>query len=59
MAIAGLGWLTFLSPTLAGQWSSYILAPRLIGDSLCLWLLVMGVNVANWNEKARVAVGVG
>jgi len=23
--------------------------------SFCLWLMVKGVNVAKWNEKARLA----
>jgi len=30
----------------------------LIGElSLCLWLMVKGVNVPKWNEKARLAFG--
>jgi len=30
----------------------------LIGElSLCLWLMVKGVNVPKWNEKARLALG--
>ena len=54
MAIAGLGWLTFLSPPLAHYLSPYILAPGLGEGSLTLWLLVMGVNAARWEEKASV-----
>ena len=35
-----------------------VLAVSVVGEiSLCLWLLVMGVNLAKWNEKARLAVG--
>ena len=35
-----------------------ILVLALIGElSLCLWLMVKGVNVAKWNEKARLASG--
>ena len=56
MAIAGLGWLTFLSPPLATYLSPYILAPGILGEgSLTLWLLVIGVNVQRWNEQAGAA----
>src|SRR5215471_9146935 len=55
MAIAGVGWLTFLSPTLANHLSPYILAPGIIGEgALTLWLLAMGLNAERWNEQARV-----
>jgi hypothetical protein len=58
MAMAGLCYLTnsfasFLSPALADHLFPYILIPSFIGElSLCLWLLVMGVNVPKWKEKA-------
>jgi len=53
IAVAGVGWLTFLSPPLA----HYLLTVlEVVGfgaeASLMLWLLVMGVNVQRWNEKA-------
>jgi hypothetical protein len=57
-AIAGLCYLTnsfasFLSPAFAVHLFPYILAPSFIGElSVCLWLLVMGVNVPKWKEKA-------
>jgi uncharacterized protein DUF4386 len=54
MAIAGLGWLTFLSPSLAHDLSPYILAAGIGEVSLTLWLLVAGVNVAKWTERASV-----
>jgi hypothetical protein len=55
MAFAGLGWLTFLSPTLANYLSPYIQVLGVLAEgSLMLWLLVMGVNVAKWEEKASV-----
>jgi hypothetical protein len=42
MVIAGLGWLTVISPSLAKQLSPYIVAPGLLGEgALTLWLLVM------------------
>ena len=34
-----------------------VLAVSVVGEvPLCLWLLVMGVNLAKWSEKARLAV---
>lgn len=57
MALAGLGWLTFLSPPLANYLSPYILVAGLLGEgSLTLWLLVIGVNVHRWKEQASAAV---
>ncbi len=45
MAVAGLGWLTFLSPPLATHLSPYILAPGVLGEgTLIVWLLVIGVK---------------
>jgi Domain of unknown function (DUF4386) len=53
MAIAGLGWLTFLAPPLANYLSRCILVLGFLAElSLCLWLLVMGVNVQRWKEQA-------
>jgi hypothetical protein len=53
MAFASLGWLTFLLPALAKSLYPYNLAPGLIGEgSLTLWLLVVGVNVARWQERS-------
>jgi uncharacterized protein DUF4386 len=58
MAFAGLGWLTFLSPTLGNDLSPYIFAPGFIGEgALTLWLVAMGVNAANWNEQAGLIAG--
>ena len=56
MAIAGVGWLTYMSPPLANYLSPYNLAAGLLGQaSLCLWFLVMGVNVQRWKEQASAA----
>jgi hypothetical protein len=56
MAIAGFGWLTFLSPPLAHSLSPYNLASGLLGEgSVMLWLVVMGVNVQRWKEGAKAA----
>jgi hypothetical protein len=56
MAFGGLSWLTFLRTSLANHLSPYNLACGLIGEaSVFLWLLVMGVNVRRWKEKAEAA----
>jgi len=56
MAIAGLGWLTFLAPPLANYLAPYNLASGLLADvAVFLWLLVMGVNVQRWKEQASAA----
>ena len=53
MALAGLGWLTFLSAPLAMHLSPFNLAAGFIGEgSLMLWLLVIGLNAQRWNELA-------
>src|ERR1700730_834344 len=60
MTIAGLSYLTnsftlILAPTYAGTIFP-ILVLALIGElSFCLWLIVKGVNLPKWNEKARLA----
>jgi hypothetical protein len=62
MAIAGLSYLTnsftlILAPAYAGR-IFLILVLALIGElSLCLWLVVKGVNVSKWNERALLASG--
>ena len=54
MGIAGLGWLTFLSPALARYFSPYHYIAGGIGEGLLtLWLLIMGVNSERWRQKAR------
>jgi hypothetical protein len=46
MALAGFGWLTFLSPALAGYLSPYNLAFGILGEAvLMLWFLVFGIGV--------------
>ncbi len=55
MALAGLGWLTFLSPPLASHLSPYNLVFGFLAElALCLWLLVVGVDVQRWMEPASV-----
>jgi len=56
MALSGLGWLTFLSPPLANYLLTYIAVLGIIAElSLMLWLLVRGVNVQRWKERASGA----
>jgi hypothetical protein len=54
--LAGLGWLIFLSP-LANHLSAYLKVLGFLAElSLCLWLLVMGVNIQRWKEQTSAAV---
>jgi hypothetical protein len=58
MQIAGLSYLTdsfalILAPGFANRIFPAILVPAFIGEaSLCLWLLVKGVNVEKWRARA-------
>jgi uncharacterized protein DUF4386 len=61
MQIAGLCYLTdsfalVLAPDLANRLFPGILLPAFVGEaSLCLWLLVKGVNAERWKERASAA----
>jgi len=56
MTLGGLGWLTFLSPPLGSYLSPYNLAFGLLGEgSVCLWILLMGVNVGRRKERPSAA----
>jgi Domain of unknown function (DUF4386) len=53
MALSGLGWLMFLSPSVANYLLTYIEVVGVIAEaSLMLWLLVKGVKVERWKEQA-------
>ena len=58
MQIAGLCYLVnsfalIVSPSLSAQLVPTILIPAFIGElSLCLWLLLKGVNVPKWEKRA-------
>jgi hypothetical protein len=55
MALAGLGWLTFLSP-LANYLSTYLKVLGFLAEaSLMLWLIVKGVTMQRWKEQANAA----
>jgi hypothetical protein len=52
-AISGVGWLTFLSPTLGSGLFDYIAVFALLGSAATLfWLFVFGVNEQRWREQA-------
>jgi uncharacterized protein DUF4386 len=53
IALAGLGWLIFLSPPLANKLLTPLEVLGFLAEaSLMLWLLVMGVNSQRWTEQA-------
>ena len=59
LAIDGLAYLvnsfsSIVSPGFAGHLVPYIQVPALFGEgSLCLWLLIAGVNSSRWEAVAR------
>jgi hypothetical protein len=54
MALAGLGWLIFLLPSLPNYLANAIEALGILAEaSLMLWLLVMGVDEQRWKEQAE------
>ena len=62
LAIDGLAYLVysfahFVAPGFAAQLVPWIQLPALIGEgSLCLWLLVVGVDAERWQERASAAI---
>ena len=63
LVLAGVGWLTdsfatLLSPAFESHLEPYIMAPGFIGEaSLCLWLILFGVNVPRWVEASAASPG--
>ena len=55
MALAGSGWLIFLSPALAKACVALQYCRRPRGGALTLWLIVAGVNAQRWKEQASAA----
>jgi len=64
MQLAGLSYVVaclsaMFAPALANVITPLILIPPLIGEtSLCLWLLVKGVDVAKWRERVSTRNGI-
>jgi len=55
MGLAGGGWLMVLTP-LASQLSTYLEILGFVAEaSLMLWLIVKGVNIPRWRERASAA----
>jgi hypothetical protein len=56
MALAGLGWLAFLSPAVNHSLARTIEGIGIFAEaSLMLWLIAMGVNVQRWKKQANAA----
>jgi hypothetical protein len=56
VALAGIGYLTYLYAPLQQALSDYLQVTSLLGEAtLTLWLLVVGVNAQRWKERARAA----
>jgi len=53
MALAGLGYATYLRPPLANYLYPYNLALGVGELALWLWLLILGVNPERWKEQAN------
>jgi hypothetical protein len=56
MAMAGVGYSTYLWPPLANYLYPWNLALGVGELLLGLWLLVFGVNVERWKEQARATM---
>jgi uncharacterized protein DUF4386 len=57
MVFAGLGWLTFISSSLARSLYPYVLIPGILGEgSLTVWLLLIGLDAHKWTEQASARV---
>ncbi|MGA3372485.1 MAG: DUF4386 family protein [Terracidiphilus sp.] len=56
MVLAGLVWLVYLIPALPNYLSVAMMILGFLAElSLCLWLLVMGINVEGWKQQASAA----
>jgi hypothetical protein len=62
LVIDGLAYLCYsftdiLAPAAAARLVPWIQLLALVGEgSLCLWLLVVGINSDRWNQQARAAI---
>jgi hypothetical protein len=56
LMLAGGAYITnsfvdFVAPAIAGYAIALLIVPGIAETSLCLWLLIKGVNVARWQEQ--------
>ena len=63
LAIEGLCYLinsfaNFLAPEFAAHFFPFLMASAVGEVSLCLWLLVAGINVQRWKEQASAAASI-
>lgn len=57
MLLAGLAWLTYVSPAIADYLAPYNMAIGGVAQLLlCIWLLAFGVNEQRWQQQAKAAV---
>jgi len=57
MVSAGLGWLVYLIPAVPRTLALAMMVLGFLAElSLCLWLLVRGVNVERWKQQASTAM---
>jgi hypothetical protein len=60
LAIGGASYVissfaNFVAPPLGSRLSPFIIPAAVVGEgALCLWLLVMGVNLRNWEEHSSL-----
>lgn len=55
----GVGFTTMLAPGVAAHLGAWTGLPTIIAEgSLCLWLLLVAVDVEQWKEQARAAIRV-
>ncbi len=53
LIVAGLGWLTYVSPPLTEKLGVLAIAPGMIGEAaLTFWLLAAGVNPERWRAQS-------
>ena len=56
MLVSKYGFTDLLAPGLAAHLAPWIQLPTIIGEgSLCLWLLIAGVDTWRWAQQARAA----
>jgi hypothetical protein len=52
MMVAGLAWMSFLSPPFGAKYLPYLLVGDIGEGVLIVWLLAVGVNAQRWREQA-------